>query len=89
MQLLLGPAGGLTLLLAASVAGPAAALDNGFSTPALGWSSWYASPSGSQVSQRAAADRVGARGQGLRLRECGRGLAQGPPRGAPPLYSFT
>ena len=25
------------------------ALDNGFTTPALGWSSWYAAPSGSQV----------------------------------------
>ena len=24
-------------------------LDNGFTTPALGWSSWYAAPSGSQV----------------------------------------
>ena len=25
------------------------ALDNGFVTPALGWSSWYAAPMGSQV----------------------------------------
>ena len=25
------------------------ALDNGFTTPALGWSSWYAAPHGSQV----------------------------------------
>lgn len=30
-------------------AGAAHALDNGFTTPALGWSSWYAAPYGSQV----------------------------------------
>ena len=35
----------LLLLLPAS----SLALDNGFTTPALGWSSWYAAPHGSQV----------------------------------------
>ena len=38
------------LLCAGTVAlRTADALDNGFTTPALGWSSWYAAPDGSQV----------------------------------------
>jgi len=37
--------GAVLLLLCAAVN----ALDNGFSKPALGWSSWYAAPYGSQV----------------------------------------
>ena len=39
------PAAALLLLCA----GGTVALDNGFTTPALGWSSWYAAPHGSQV----------------------------------------
>ena len=34
---------------ACALSRPALALDNGFVTPALGWSSWYAAPWGSQV----------------------------------------
>ena len=36
-------------LLCTSAARHASALDNGFTRPALGWSSWYAAPDGSQV----------------------------------------
>ena len=42
---LLPCAGGFLLALVAG----GSALDNGFSLPALGWSSWYAAPHGSQV----------------------------------------
>lgn len=37
------------LLLYGNAAQRACALDNGFTLPALGWSSWYAAPDGSQV----------------------------------------
>ena len=42
----------LLLLLATAGLDGAVGLDNGFRLPALGWSSWYASPAGSQVTEK-------------------------------------
>ena len=39
----------VVVLCTGGITVPALALDNGFTRPALGWSSWYAAPHGSQV----------------------------------------